>query len=198
MDSTPGGCPLPTWDRHPPGWSTVDRARRPGCLRVDGPVGLVLGVAGRSHERCDSGPFAGRRLSHRIAAGGGIVSKTLSRWRHGFEPCWDYKQRRRSDGPSRLSGESADPFVPHFSCGRPRHVAASEAETIALRPRFRTGPVEGLAVRESSRYASSILLQINAERVVIGLVKQVGLARSDICAKVAARNSGFVLDLLRA
>src|SRR4030095_3055223 len=45
---------------------------------------------------------------------------------------------------------------------------------------LRTGPVEGLSFREFSRYASSILLQINVERVVIGLVKKVGLARSDM------------------
>ena len=35
--------------------------------------------------------FAGRWPSHRIAAGGGFVSRTLSRWRHGFEPRWDYQ-----------------------------------------------------------------------------------------------------------
>jgi hypothetical protein len=36
---------------------------------------------------------------------------TLSRWRHGFEPRWDYKQKARSDSRSCLSGESAAPFV---------------------------------------------------------------------------------------
>jgi hypothetical protein len=49
----------------------------------------------------------------------------LSRWRHGFKSRWDYKQRRWSDTPSRLSGESAGPFVPHLSRGRQRHVTAS-------------------------------------------------------------------------
>ena len=54
---------------------------------------------------------------------------TLSRWRHGFEPRWDYKQRCRSEGMFRLSSESAGPFVPHLSRGRPRHVTTEPAET---------------------------------------------------------------------
>jgi hypothetical protein len=53
---------------------------------------------------------------------------TLSRWRHGFEPRWDYKQRCRSEGMFRLSIESAGPFVPHLSRGRPRHVTTEPAE----------------------------------------------------------------------
>jgi len=53
----------------------------------------------------------------------------LSRWRHGFEPRWDYKQRCRSEGMFRLSIESAGPFVPHLSRGRPRHVTTEPAET---------------------------------------------------------------------
>jgi hypothetical protein len=42
-------------------------------------------------------------------------SRTLSRWRHGFEPRWDYQQERRSGGLSSRSGESAQPFIPHPS-----------------------------------------------------------------------------------
>jgi hypothetical protein len=37
---------------------------------------------------------------------------------------------------SRLSGESAGPFVPHLSRGRPRHVTASAAETTTSRAPF--------------------------------------------------------------
>ncbi|SRR6266542_4089273 len=54
---------------------------------------------------------------------------TLSRWRHGFEPRWDYKQRCRSEGMFRLSSQSAGPFVPHLSRGRPRHVTTEPAQT---------------------------------------------------------------------
>jgi hypothetical protein len=154
---------------------------------------FVPRTTGRRQEMTGTAEASNPQVRTQIRASSQVAKsapRTLSRWRLGFEPRCDYKQRRRSDGPSRLSGESADPFVPHLSCGRPQHVAASEAETIALRPRFRTGPVEGLAVREFSRYASSILLQINAERVVRGLVKQVGLARSDICATVCGTQLG--------
>jgi hypothetical protein len=73
---------------------------------------------------------------------------TLSRWRHGFEPRWDFKERRRSDGPLRLSGESAGPFVPHMSRGRPRHVAASEAETTTwAAPFVPARPLEARSLR---------------------------------------------------
>jgi hypothetical protein len=30
--------------------------------------------------------------------------RTLSRWRHGFEPRWDYKEKRRSEALSSLQG----------------------------------------------------------------------------------------------
>jgi hypothetical protein len=40
--------------------------------------------------------------------------RTLSRWRHGFEPRWDYTQRRRSEALSSLSRDSAPPFRPAF------------------------------------------------------------------------------------
>ena len=58
----------------------------------------------------------------------------LSRWRHGFEPRWDYEQRPRSDPLSSLNRESARPFVPHSSRGRTRHVADL--------PRIRPGRVD--------------------------------------------------------
>jgi hypothetical protein len=44
--------------------------------------------------------------------------RTLSRWRHGFEPRWDYKQRPRSDALSSLSGESVQPVVPRTNATR--------------------------------------------------------------------------------
>jgi hypothetical protein len=50
---------------------------------------------------------------------------SLSRWRHGFKSRWDYEQRRRSDALYGLKAESAGPFVPHLSRGRPRHVTVS-------------------------------------------------------------------------
>ena len=59
---------------------------------------------------------------------------TLSRWRHGFEPRWDYREKRRSEALSSLSDDSALPFVPHLSRGRPRHVTGES-------PRGRPGRV---------------------------------------------------------
>jgi hypothetical protein len=46
----------------------------------------------------------------------------LSRWRHGFEPRWDYQETLRSESLSSLSDDSPLPFVPHLSRGRPRRV----------------------------------------------------------------------------
>jgi hypothetical protein len=37
---------------------------------------------------------------HRIAAGGGPISRTLSRWSHGFEPRWDYEHKGPGQGTS--------------------------------------------------------------------------------------------------
>ena len=47
----------------------------------------------------------------------------------GSNPVVDYRQRPRSDALYSLNAESAGPFVPHLSRGRPRHVTASAAET---------------------------------------------------------------------
>ena len=39
----------------------------------------------------------------------------LSRWRHGFEPRWDYKQKAWSEAHSGFDWEAMSPLVPHLS-----------------------------------------------------------------------------------
>ena len=46
----------------------------------------------------------------------------LSRWRHGFEPRWDYQETRRSEALSGAGEPSCAVFVPHLSCSGPPHV----------------------------------------------------------------------------
>ena len=115
----------------------------------------------------------------------GMRETPLSRWRHGFEPRWDYKQKARSEVLSSLGRESTSSAVPHLSRGRPRHVTpppgigAVTAEPPARspsrhhladrpsdappQPRSRSKPCRGKALhpntRQPTRDASAPILE---------------------------------------
>jgi len=59
-------------------------------------------------------------LSKSTSKGG--LSRTLSRWRHGFEPRWDYKETLRSEPLSCAGEPSRSVLVPHLSRSGPPHV----------------------------------------------------------------------------
>ena len=52
----------------------------------------------------------------------GSARLNLSRWRHGFEPRWDYQETRRSGVLSGLASRAARSLVPHSSRSGPHHV----------------------------------------------------------------------------
>jgi hypothetical protein len=75
-----------------------------------------------SDERQPGTGWAGQRTVSVSAGGHGIARFTLSRWRHGFEPRWDYAGQGPYPGVARASGPEYQPgrSRPRLSiCPRP-------------------------------------------------------------------------------
>src|SRR6266542_4423299 len=99
-----------------------DRHRDPGSVERDGRPAFVPRTTGRREGMTRTAGASNPQVRNRICASSLVAKstpRTLSRWRHGFEPRWDYQGKRivgvlvstlvkqtRAFGPHRRPGQA--------------------------------------------------------------------------------------------
>jgi hypothetical protein len=138
---------------------------------------------------------------------------TLSRWRHGFEPRWDYQDKRRSGALSGCGGPIWLVLVPHFVPRRFSHyqydrgITLREAARLQSSRRVRPSSAPGCtpdweraSAADGSRFfamqigralGSAVAEMPFSEELVVGAITVLGKAGvSNFAAGVSLRRRG--------